>query len=49
MSKFSFLKRDRSNINSVLITGIIFVTIGIFDVFLNTFFKFGLNQSLLFL
>ena len=42
MSKFSFLKSDRSNINSVLITGIIFVTIGILDVFLNTFFKLNL-------
>ena len=46
MSRFSFLKSDRSNINSLLFTGIILVTIGILDVSLNTFFKLNLFSFL---
>ena len=42
MSKITFLKTDRSNINSVLSIGTFFVLIGILDVFLNAFFKLNL-------
>ena len=46
MSKFTFLKSDRSNIQTVLITGVFFITISILDVFLNSFFKFNLMSFL---
>ena len=46
MNKISFLKSDRSNINSILLLGIILVTIGILDVSLNTFFKLNLFSFL---
>ena len=46
MSKFTFLKTDRSNIQTVLITGVFFITISILDVFLNSFFKFNLMSFL---
>ena len=42
MEKFSILKNDRSNINTVLTTGITFISIGILDVLLNSFFKLNL-------
>ena len=46
MSKFTFLKSDRSNIQTVLITGVFLITISILDVFLNSFFKFNLMSFL---
>ena len=46
MSRLSFLKSDRSNINTILFIGIIFVVIGILDVLLNTFFKLNLFSFL---
>ena len=46
MRKFTFLKSDRSNIQTVLITGVFFITISILDVFLNSFFKFNLMSFL---
>ena len=46
MSKFTFLKSDRSNIQTVLITGVFFITISILDVFLNCLFKFILMSFL---
>ena len=42
MNKFTILKHDRSNIYSVLIIGITLISLGILDVFLNTFFKLNL-------
>ena len=42
MQRFTILKPDRSNIYSVLITGIVFILIGISDVLLNTFFNLNL-------
>ena len=39
MSKFTFLKSDRSNIQTVLITGVFFITISILDVFGNIVFQ----------
>ena len=46
MSKFTFLKSDRSNIQTVLITGVFLITISVLDVFLNSFFKFNLMSFL---
>ena len=46
MNKFTFLKSDRSNIHLVLVTGIFLIAIGIFDVFLNSFFKVNLISFL---
>ena len=46
MNKFTFLKSDRSNIYLVLVTGIFLIAIGIFDVFLNSFFKVNLISFL---
>ena len=46
MRKFTFLKSDRSNIQTVLITGVFLITISILDVFLNSFFKFNLMSFL---
>ena len=46
MSKFTFLKSDRSNIQLVLITGTFLITISILDVFLNSFFRLNLISFL---
>ena len=46
MNKLTFLKSDRSNIQLVLIIGIFLITISIFDVFLNSFFKINLISFL---
>ena len=46
MSKFTFLKSDRSNIQLVLITGTFLTTISILDVFLNSFFRLNLISFL---
>tara|TARA_B100000214_G_scaffold268852_1_gene199503 strand:- start:422 stop:1693 length:1272 start_codon:yes stop_codon:yes gene_type:complete len=46
MNKLTFLKSDRSNIQLVLIIGLFLVTISIFDVFLNSFFKINLISFL---
>ena len=46
MSKFTFLKSDRSNIQLVLITGTFLITISILDVFLNSFFSLNLISFL---
>ena len=46
MSKITFLKSDRSNIQIVLITGLFLITISILDVLLNTFFKINLISFL---
>ena len=46
MNKLTFLKSDRSNIQLVLIIGLFLITISIFDVFLNSFFKINLISFL---
>ena len=46
MSKLTFLKSDRSNIQLVLIIGLFLISISIFDVFLNSFFKINLISFL---
>ena len=46
MNKLTFLKPDRSNIQLVLIIGLFLITISIFDVFLNSFFKINLISFL---
>ena len=46
MNKLTFLKSDRSNIQIVLIIGLFLITISIFDVFLNSFFKINLISFL---
>ena len=46
MNKITFLKSDRSNIQLVLIIGLFLITISIFDVFLNSFFKINLISFL---
>ncbi len=46
MSKFTFLKSDRSNIQLVLIIGTFLTTISILDVFLNSFFRLNLISFL---
>ena len=48
MSKFTFLKSDRSNIQSVLITGVFFITISILDVFLKKYFNTKIVINLFF-
>ena len=46
MSKFTFLKQDRSNIYSLIGIGIFLISISILDVMLNTFFKFNIISFL---
>ncbi len=46
MSKFTFLKPDRSNIYSLIGIGIFLILISILDVMLNTFFKFNIISFL---
>ena len=46
MNKLTFLKSDRSNIQLVLTIGLFLITISIFDVFLNSFFKINLISFL---
>ena len=46
MNKLTFLKSDRSNIQLVLIIGLFLISISIFDVFLNSFFKINLISFL---
>ena len=46
MNKITFLKSDRSNIQLVLTIGLFLITISIFDVFLNSFFKINLISFL---
>ncbi len=46
MNKLTFLKPDRSNIQLILIIGLFLITISIFDVFLNSFFKINLISFL---
>ena len=46
MSKFTFLKQDRSNIYSLIGIGIFLISISILDVLLNTFFKFNIISFL---
>ena len=46
MNKLTLLKSDRSNIQLVLIIGFFLITISIFDVFLNSFFKINLISFL---
>ena len=46
MNKLTFLKSDKSNIQLVLIIGLFLITISIFDVFLNSFFKINLISFL---
>ena len=46
MNKFTFLKSDRSNIQTVLASGLLLVTISILDVLLNSFFKINLLSFL---
>ena len=46
MSKFTFLKQDRSNIYSLIGIGIFLISISIIDVLLNTFFKFNIISFL---
>ena len=46
MIKLTFLKSDRSNIQLVLIIGLFLISISIFDVFLNSFFKINLISFL---
>ena len=46
MSKITFLKSDRSNIQQVLLTGIFLVTISVIDVCLNSFFKINVISFL---
>ena len=46
MNKFTFLKSDRSNIQTVVASGLLLVTISILDVLLNSFFKINLLSFL---
>ena len=46
MSKFTFLKQDRSNIYSLIGIGIFLISISFIDVLLNTFFKFNIISFL---
>ena len=46
MNKFTFLKSDRSNIQTVIASGLLLVSISILDVLLNSFFKLNLISFL---
>ena len=39
MSKINFLKPDKENLSTYLYSGLFLVFIGVFDVFLNSFFE----------
>ncbi len=42
MTKYTFLKPDRSNLQTVMFVGFIFISVSIIDVFLNSFLKLNL-------